>query len=161
MLRHLYISEILVAELVLSGLLEDLSPSRLFGLCCGLTNTLPRQARPTARPRADDRDLARQVKRIPYSDVVTDAEALTQAETEWDPDVMLLGRMWAEGRPLTEIADTLESDTDLAGDLVTGFRRAKDLVGQLADVYEAMPERREMLRKLAREVSRDEVEVVG
>ena len=67
-----------------------------------------------------------------------------------------------------EGGETLEADvvvlatpSFVSGDLVTGFRRAKDLVGQLADVYEDLPERREMLRKLARQVSRDEVEVVG
>ncbi|MEZ4238982.1 MAG: DEAD/DEAH box helicase [Myxococcota bacterium] len=160
-LRHLQISEVFVTELVLSGLLEDLSPPRLFGVLCGLTNELPRHAHLTGRRAHEDRGLARQVARIRQSDVVVGAEELGGGECSWDEDVMHLGRRWAEGVPLLELVASVASDTDLSGDLVTGFRRAKDLVGQLRDVYADIPDRAQMLAQLARAVSRDEVEVVG
>jgi len=51
--------------------------------------------------------------------------------------------------------------TDISGDLVSCFRRAKDLAGQLRDVYSDMPDQVAMLRTLIKTVSRDEVEVVG
>jgi hypothetical protein len=92
---------------------------------------------------------------------VADAADLSSEEPVWDPDVMLLGRKWAEGLPLLGILELIESDTDVSGDLVTGFRRAKDLAGQLKDVYGEVPDRVEMLSALLRRVSRDEVEVVG
>ena len=46
-------------------------------------------------------------------------------------------------------------------DLISAFRRAKDLVGQLRDVYSDMPEFAERLGRLSRAVSRDEVMVIG
>jgi superfamily II RNA helicase len=160
-LRHLQISEVFVTELVLAGLLEDLSPSRLFGVLCGLTNTLPRHVHANFRLRGEDRPLARQIAEIRESQLVLDAESLSGAEVNWDPEVMHLGRGWAEGVPLLELMTWLHSDTDVSGDLVTGFRRAKDLVGQLRDVYAEIPDRVAMLSELLRTVSRDEVEVVG
>jgi superfamily II RNA helicase len=160
-LRHLQISEVFVTELVLAGLLEDLSPSRLFGVLCGLTNTLPRHVHANFRLRGEDRPLARQIAELRESQLVLDAEGLSGAEVVWDPEVMHLGRGWADGVPLLELMTWLHSDTDVSGDLVTGFRRAKDLVGQLRDVYAEIPDRVSMLSELLRTVSRDEVEVVG
>ena len=55
----------------------------------------------------------------------------------------------------------IRCDTDLSGSLITGFRRAKDLISQLATVYRDLPDRHDALRDLVRKVSRDEVEVVG
>ncbi|MEQ1502685.1 MAG: hypothetical protein ABMB14_10665, partial [Myxococcota bacterium] len=160
-LRHLQISEIFVTELVLSGILEDLPPSRLFGVLCGLTNELPRHVTPAFRIKPEDRTLARQIAEIRLSEPVSDAEALGGGEVVWDADVMHLGRAWAEGVSLLELVGSLHSDTDVSGDLVTGFRRAKDLVGQLREVYAEIPDRAASLAELARRVSRDEVEVVG
>lgn len=48
----------------------------------------------------------------------------------------------------------------MSGDLITGFRRAKDLAGQLRDVYADVPDMAERLRALIGKVRRDEVEVV-
>jgi len=160
-LAHLQISEILTTEMVLSGLLEDLTPSELFGVCCATTNELGRHVRCTARPSAHDKWLAKEVAKLVRSPVVTSAHAITDTEPSFDPDLMLLGRAWAEGKALQEVLLMVESDTDIAGDLISGFRRAKDLVGQLRDVYRDDDQRHEMLVDLARSVARDEVEVVG
>jgi superfamily II RNA helicase len=160
-LRHVQIAEILVTELVLDGVLEDLSASRLFGVLCGLTNELPRHARPAFRLRPEDRDLARRVERLRWSDAVVDGDELSGTVSQWDADVLHLGRAWADGVPLLEVQELVHSDTDLSGDLVTGFRRAKDLAGQLKEVYRDIPDRAEVIATLLRRVSRDEVEVVG
>lgn len=160
-LRNLQISEVLVTELVLAGVFEDLEPPELFGVLCGLTNSLPRHVRPAFRPRPEDKQLSRSVERLRGSDVVRAADELAGTESIWDPDVMVLGRAWAEGRSLLEVLELIHSDTDVSGDLITGFRRAKDLCGQLRDVYRDIPERSAMLSALLRAVGRDEVEVVG
>jgi len=160
-LGHLQISEILTTELVLSGVLEDLEPAELYGVCCAITNELGRHVRCHARPSRFDKQLARQIGQIVNGPVVTGAHALTDTQPTFDPDLYLLGRAWAEGKPLQEVMMLVQSDTDVAGDLISGFRRAKDLVGQLRDVYAEDPDRHEALVALARSVARDEVEVVG
>ena len=160
-LMHLQISEMFVTELVLAGVLEDLTPPELFGVCCAVTNELGRHVRCHTRPSRHDKALAKQIAMVQGSAVVQDAGQLSGIEYAFDPDLMLLGRAWAMGKDLQEVMMMVESDTDIAGDLISGFRRAKDLVSQLRAVYASDPDRAETLHALQRSVSRDEVEVVG
>ncbi|MFT4626856.1 MAG: superfamily II RNA helicase [Myxococcota bacterium] len=160
-LRHLQIAELFVAELVLSGLLEDLDGPTLFGVACATTNELPRSSKRLWRPDGRDRPLVAKIKRIRFSGLVTHAEELSGAQYSWDADLIHLGRRWASGDPLSAIVEQVSSTTDLSGDLITGFRRAKDLLGQLRMVYSDMPDRRRLIRDVIRRVTRDEVEVVG
>lgn len=159
-LQHLQISEILVTELVLSGELEQLSPEDLFGLMCAVTNELPRRVNLNYRPSTQDKRLARLLKQARYSDIVTEAERMTGVEQDCDPSLIALGRAWAKGDALQDVLLMIHSDTDVSGDLITGFRRAKDLIGQLRDVYRELPDMADKLTALIRAVKRDEVEVV-
>ena len=54
----------------------------------------------------------------------------------------------------------IHAPTDVTGDLVGAFRRAKDLVGQVRMVAIEDKSRGEALLELIRRVSRDEVMVV-
>jgi superfamily II RNA helicase len=158
-LLNIQIEEIFVTELVLSGLLEDISMPLLFGLLCSVNKEFGRDVR--LRPiKGADLALARDANKIRHDKVVTGAEALTTIAVTWCPDMIPFGRMWAEGRSLAELMLTIESTTDISGDLVGAFRRAKDLVGQLKAVYSEDPTRVAALADLIRAVSRDEVLVV-
>ena len=159
-LRYLQIAELPVSELVLSGLLEDLPPADLFGVLCGLTNELPRGVTRNYVLKRDDKRLAREVENIVRSPLVTHAAEIAGAPWTWDPDLLPLGRAWAEGSSLQEILLLVHSPTDMSGDLITGFRRAKDLASQLREVYAKIPDRASTIAELIRTVSRDEVEVV-
>ena len=75
--------------------------------------------------------------------------------------MMALGFLWAEGASLTEVMRRVRSETDVAGDMVGAFRRAKDLVGQLRLVFWEDQERRRALGDIMRDVTRDEVAAVG
>jgi superfamily II RNA helicase len=159
-LKHIQISEMFVCELVLQGVLEDLEPAQLFGVLCSVTNELPRKVQTNFRSCGDDRAVARQIKQIRHSDLVLDAEEMTGIQYDFDPNLITIGRAWADGDSLQDILMMIHSETDVSGDLITGFRRAKDLAGQLRDVYRDLPDRKEMLEDLIRRVRRDEVEVV-
>ncbi len=159
-LRHLQIAEILVTELVLSGLLEDLDDPTLFGVLCALVSDFPRKAQRRFGLPRPVRDLARQIEAVRQSGPVLDAEDLTKMEVTFAPSWIPMGQEWVRGQDLQGILDMLDSEIDIAGDVVGTFRRAKDLCKQLSDVYQDMPDRSEALRDLARRVSRDEVEVV-
>ncbi len=160
-LRYLQMSEIPVAELILDGVFEGLPATRLFGVLCGLTNELPRHCERSFRIDPDDRVVATAVRSVITSRAVMGAEELTASTYAFDPDLVHLGRCWAEGTSLQDLLQMVRSETDISGDLITGFRRAKDLAGQLVDVYRTTdPDRADDLRDLVRKVSRDEVEVV-
>ena len=161
-LQHLQIEEIFATELVLSGLLEGLTEDHLFATLVSMVcdpGPSVRLPRPTGPLRQLDRDLAR----IRRSDPVVRAEHEQSEAATYCPEMLLIGADWYEGVSLIDILDRLDSNSDVAGILVNGFRRAKDLAGQLRDVYklaedEVMLER---LRSVIKTVSRDEVEVVG
>jgi ATP-dependent RNA helicase HelY len=159
-LRHIKIEEIFVTELVLSGVLEDLRPEELFGVMCGLVQTLPRSAR--VRRPDDDKwwGLFDAITAIRESDIVADAELLMDQDTVYTPELMPLGERWARGDSLATILEDIRNPTDMSGDLVGAFRRAKDLIGQLRHVYLADEHRRRELSVLLRQVTRDEVEVI-
>jgi len=159
-LQHLQISEILMTELVLSGELESLSAEALFGCLCAVTNELPRHVHRNFRPSGEDKHLARILRTVRYGDLVLDTEVMTGITQDFDPDLISLGRAWAEGDDLQELLLMIHSDTDVSGDLITGFRRAKDLAGQLRDAYRDIPDMSERLTQLIRTVRRDEVEVI-
>ncbi|MCB9671724.1 MAG: DEAD/DEAH box helicase [Alphaproteobacteria bacterium] len=160
-LSHLQMSEILVCELVLEGMFEDLDPHELFGVLCALTNELARHVKPNFRARQRDRTLATRISRVRHAPRVVDAEELTGEQYPFDPVLIPIGMAWSKGTPLVEVVQMLESQTDIAGDLITGFRRAKDLAGQLRDVYAEDEHTVAILDALVKRVSRDEVQVVG
>ncbi|MBK9643607.1 MAG: DEAD/DEAH box helicase [Deltaproteobacteria bacterium] len=159
-LRNLRIEEIFSTELVLSGVIEDMSPEQLFGILCAMTNSLPKGIQLRTNLQGELRSLAKRVNDVRYSPPVLKAEAITGLTTTWDPDVILFGHAWASGRSLKELQLLYWSQTDIAGQLVSGFRRAKDLVGQLRDVYHELPDRAAAFKALITRVSRDEVEVI-
>jgi uncharacterized protein YoxC len=69
--------------------------------------------------------------------------------------------MWAQGKSLAEIMAHVESPTDVTGDLVGAFRRAKELAGQLKALWIDDEAKVAEINRLIREVTRDEVSVVG
>lgn len=158
-LLHIQFQEIFTVELFLDGVLDELDLPTLFGVLCGMCNDLPRAA---AVPEARSwRDLTRRIHRIRMSDVVTEGERLAGGRVTWDGQMIPLGRAWAEGETLAEILDGVHSTTDIAGDLVGAFRRARDLLGQVASLWrESDPDRARAADRLARAVRRDEVEVL-
>lgn len=159
-LKKIQFEEIFITELMLAGVLEDLSAEELFGVMCGLVQTLPRTAR-VDRP-ADDKwwRLFDEIRAVFESEVVVDAQRIVGSEYTFTPQLMPLGEAWANGAPLADLISMISNPTDLSGDIVGAFRRAKDLVGQIRDVYEDDPEKRHDLTRVLRAVTRDEVEVI-
>ncbi|MFU8802682.1 MAG: hypothetical protein ACNA8W_02635, partial [Bradymonadaceae bacterium] len=100
------------------------------------------------------------VTAIHSSDIVADAEMLMGMESVYTPELMPLGERWARGDKLANILHDIRNPTDMSGDLVGAFRRAKDLIGQLRHVYLEDEHRRHELSQLLRDVTRDEVEVI-
>lgn len=158
-LKKIKMEEIFLTELVMQGALEDLEPAELYGVMCGLVQTLPRNARVRRPPEKWDAIIS-QIVRVYQSDTVQGAAQLTESEVVLTPELMALGERWAKGESLTNLMQEIDSPTDLSGDLVGALRRAKDLISQLRAVFEEDAYRRRELTQLMRLVTRDEVEAV-
>ncbi len=160
-LRHIQIEELLTTELVLAGVFEELEPNLLFGVLVAMTGSLPRACFMRHREEPEIYELARRISAIRMGDVVTRGEALTGIAATWTPELIRFGVCWARGESLEELQRLYECETDLAGQLVSNFRRAKDLALQLRLAHAEDPFANARLRDLAKAVARDEVEVVG
>ena len=159
-LKYIQIEDIFVTELFLGGHLDDLSPEILFGVCCALNRDFPRDVYIRYKMFGPEAAIASVATRIRISPIVREAEAMTKQEVTWCPEMIPFGRMWAEGKPFAELMTFIEASTDLTGDLITAFRRAKDLISQLRDIWRGDKERGDALTALMQKVSRDEVMVV-
>jgi len=159
-LQHVQIEEIFITELFLAGMLEAIPPELLFGLLCAVNKEFGRDVHVRMQPRPEVVKLARAAEKVRWSPAVTKAEEVSQIQVTWCPAMIPFGVLWAEGKTFPDLLSRIDSLTDVSGDLVGAFRRAKDLAGQLKDVYADDPARREVLSELIRRVSRDEVLVV-
>ena len=159
-LQHLQIEEIFSTELVLSGALDSLTPALIFGALCALSNSFGRTVVVRQRPRGDQAKLARAMRSIRFSEVVRACEQAIGVPVTFTPEMIPFGVGWYEGRDLQDLMTMIESPTDISGDLVSAFRRAKDLSMQMRRVYAEDPFMSDKLREVAKTVSRDEVEVV-
>ena len=159
-LKSVQIEEIFVTEMLLAGSLETLEPARLFGVLCAVNKEFGRDVRSRLKIKGEDLTLVRELDKIRNDDVVRGSEQMTGNAVCWCPEMIPFGRLWAEGKTLAELLDYLESGADISGDLVGAFRRAKDLAGQLIDVWSVDPARVAEMKQLIRDVSRDEVLVV-
>ncbi len=159
-LMHLQIEEIFSSELVLSGLLDHLEPELIFGALCALSNTFARTVAVRERPRGEMGRLARAMRQIRFGDVVRTCEHAINVAVTFTPEMIPFGVGWYQGRSLNELMLMIDSPTDVSGDLVSAFRRAKDLGMQLRRVYREDPFMSDKLKEIAKTVSRDEVEVV-
>ena len=153
------ISEIFTTELFLAGVFDELEPERLFGVLTGMCNQLNKRVEVSTNKR--DRRLGWKVTEIRESEMVTQSERLSRNEITWDTRMIGLGTMWAQGKSLNEVLAYVDSRTDMSGDLVGAFRRAKELAGQLKSLWEHDEARVAEINKLIRSVTRDEVQVVG
>lgn len=159
-IQHVQIAEIFITELFLEGILEEIEPPMLFGLMCGVVQDLPRGTTIRYHPDERTRRIVKEIQRVLHGRAVREADRILNQMTNFSPDLIIFGRGWAEGRSLKELLDLVESPTDVAGDLVGAFRRARDLVGQLKPLWAEDPLRTSAIRALLDSTARDEVEVV-
>ena len=161
-LKHIQIEEVFSTELVLAGALEDVPSATLFGLLCAMTGRLPKGVHLYSHrlpPRL--RGLAVTCDEIRWSEPVQRSEALLGQEVNWCPPLMAFGEAWFNGETLEELFELYSSETDISGGLISGFRRAKDLAGQLREAHASDEHMSGLFRKIVKKVSRDEVEVVA
>ena len=159
-LQHLQIEEIFSSEIALSGLLDSLTPAQLFGVFCAMSNSFGRTVVVRERPRGEMAKIAKKMREIRFGDVVRLCEQAVGIPVTFTPEMLLFGVGWYEGNSLQELCLMIESPTDISGDLVSAFRRAKDMSLQMRRVFAEDDWMTEKLKDIAKTVSRDEVEVV-
>jgi superfamily II RNA helicase len=155
--EQIQIEEVFVAELVLKGVFEGLTASEVFALCAGLIAELPRNVRVSAAVPSGIRRCLPTVQKVLEGPEVGEAIRLAGGEPVCDSAVMALAHLWAEGADFSDVIKTLQSTSDVSGDMVGAFRRAKDLTSQLASVLGVEEARGVEIKAVLRIVARGEV----
>ena len=158
-LMEVQISEIFTTELFLQGVFDELPPAKLFGVLAGMCTNLNKRVE--VRSTKQDRRVGWAVTKVRESSIVKAADYISQSETTWDARLIGLGSAWAEGKSLNEVLANIYSPTDVSGDLVGAFRRARELAGQLKALWIDDEARTQEINQLIRTVTREEVAVVG
>ncbi len=159
-LMHIQINEIFVTELLLEGVFEEVDSDELFGILTSIVHELPRRTVVGYPLTGRWSYLRSRILAVKTGDIVTGGSELMGFPVPFCPELMPFGYHWARGEPLSRLMERLYSDTDVSGDLVGAFRRAKDLAGQLRAVFHDDETMTRRLTDLIRRVSRDEVEVI-
>jgi ATP-dependent RNA helicase HelY len=131
--RTYHESDLLVAEAMCSGLLDDLDPAELAGLASTFTYEHRGPGTPAAPwfPSRKVRARWGELERL-AADLQADEDAAGLTPTrDPDPGFVALAHAWAAGEPLGEVL----GDEDLSGgDFVRNIKTLIDLVRQLGDV---------------------------
>jgi ATP-dependent RNA helicase HelY len=131
--RTYHESDLLVAEAMSSGLLDDLDPAELAGLVSVFTYEHRGPDAPAAPwfPSRKVRGRWSELERL-AADLQADEEAAGLPPTrDPDPGFVALAHAWAAGEPLGEVL----GDEDLSGgDFVRNVKTLIDLVRQIGDV---------------------------
>ncbi|HTN80879.1 MAG TPA: DEAD/DEAH box helicase [Acidimicrobiales bacterium] len=126
-------SDLLVAEAIGQGLLDDLDPAALAGIvsCFTYEHRSPEPPPPPWFPSNKVRDRWRAVAALAAELNAIEDEAGLDLTRAPDPTFVALAHAWAAGEPLDEV---LEDEELSGGDFVRNIKQLIDLLGQVADV---------------------------
>lgn len=146
--RHIYVQELLVTELVYSGILEQLDDDQLNALISCVDYESKRN---DFFQKMDILDLA------PLKDIINYVQTICGPEAaRFDPRVAVITYFWSKGSPFSDIQQLCTLDE---GDIIAVFRRAIDLLRQMR---EAVTDQllRERLSACMKKLDRDEASIL-
>ena len=98
---------------MLEGIFQELPDDLLFGLCCSLTDSLPRRVTTTFRPTSDEKALAKRAGQVRLSPIVGDAEEMTTETYTFDRELIPVrsargptGRRWSRSTTSSSLRRT-------------------------------------------------------
>ncbi len=130
-LSKIHIEELTVAEIILEGLVSELSAEELVALFTSIGKAGDRGG---VKARSLPKSLKRDVNDIVSYVSSVEKRFLEKPNTKgvnwgfWE-----VGMMWAEGRPVKEMVERLGM---YEGDLISSMKQGKDLLTQVKRVYE-------------------------
>jgi ATP-dependent RNA helicase HelY len=131
--RTYHESDLLVAEAMCSGTLDDLDPASLAGLVSCFTYEHRGPTLPPAPwfPSRVVRERWEQIEQLARQLNADEASAGLPATRPPEPGFLALAHAWAAGEPLAEVLD----DEDLSGgDFVRNVKTVIDLLRQIGDI---------------------------
>lgn len=155
LMTHIQIQEVLMVELIQEGVFDSIEPEDAFALCAGIVADLGRKPSVSMRPDEELRELLEGVVyELLGSKCLAQANEFVDEEAHVDSRMVTLAYEWAHGATFKELLSLISTDTDCSSDVINGLRRAKDLLGQVAD---AMPFRAKEFHALCQDITREDM----
>jgi superfamily II RNA helicase len=146
--RHIYVQEILVTELVYSGILEQLDDDQLNGLISCIDYESKRN---DFFQKTDVIDFTPMKEILGYIQSICGPEAV-----RFDPRAAVITYSWSQGSSFRDIQQLCTLDE---GDIIAVFRRAIDLLRQMREAV-ADQSLRERLSSCMKKLDRDEASIL-
>ncbi|MGI5901379.1 MAG: DEAD/DEAH box helicase [Desulfitobacteriia bacterium] len=146
--RHIYVQEILVTELILSGILEELDNDQLSALISGVDYEGKRNDYFT---KADILDFSPIKEIISYVHLICGEEAV-----RFDPRPAVVTYNWSKGSDLSQIQKICTLDE---GDIIALLRRTIDLLRQMREAVSDI-NLKERLKSCINKLDRDEASIL-
>ncbi len=146
--RHIYVQELLVTELVYSGILEQLDDDQLNALISCIDYESKRN---DFFQKTDLIDLTPMKEILGYVQGICGPEVV-----RFDPRVAVITYFWSKGSPFSDIQQLCTLDE---GDIIAVFRRAIDLLRQMREAVTDQP-LRERISACMKKLDRDEASIL-
>ncbi|MGI6449459.1 MAG: DEAD/DEAH box helicase [Desulfitobacteriia bacterium] len=146
--RHIYVQELLVTELIYSGLFEELDDDQLNALISCIDYESKRN------------DFFQKTNRFDFSplkEILNFIQSICGPEAvRFDPRVAIITYFWSQGSPFSDIQQLCTLDE---GDIISVFRRTIDLLRQMREAVtdQAL---RERFSACMKKLDRDEASIL-
>lgn len=150
-------NELYIAEVLLSGVLDDLTPAQLSAVICALiTEDLRGDVFPTQSISREARKALNQIKNIRRKIAVVQREHDIDTEMYINSYYSPLIEMWVDGTDWEELTHMTESSE---GDVVRCFKRTIDVLRQIANAQYINPQLNETAKEAIKAILREPIDV--
>lgn len=147
--RHIYVQELLVTELIFSGLLETFTDDQLNALLSAIDF------------ESRKNDFFQKLPVLDFTPIQHLAQYIQsvcgQDSVRFDPRVAVITYFWSQGMPFAEIQRLCNLDE---GDIISVFRRTIDLLRQMRDAV-TEPVLQQRLKTCMDKLDRDEAAILA
>ncbi len=150
-------NELYIAEILLSGVLDDLTPSQLSAVVCALiTEDLRGDVFPTQTVTSSVRKALGTIKNIRRKIAIVQRDYDIDTEMYINSFYSPLIEMWVEGTSWEEISEMSESSE---GDVVRVFKRTVDVLRQISSAEYISPVLNQTAKDAVKAILREPIDV--
>lgn len=150
-------NELYISEILLSGVLDNLTPSQLSAVICAvITEDLRGDVFPSQSISNEARKALNQIKNIRRKIAIVQRDCDIDTEMYINSYYSPLIEMWVEGTTWKELSEMTESSE---GDVVRIFKRTIDVLRQIANAQYINPQLNDTAKEAIKAILREPIDV--
>lgn len=150
-------NELYISEILLSGVLDNLTPSQLSAVICAvITEDLRGDVFPSQSISNEARKALNQIKNIRRKIAIVQRDCDIDTEMYINSYYSPLIEMWVEGTTWEELSEMTESSE---GDVVRIFKRTIDVLRQIANAQYINPQLNDTAKEAIKAILREPIDV--